>query len=392
MSSYLPAVFLRFHAFRERWEVLFHKLRRFGPEALSVEIFERPGGGVKDEPQPPRAERLPLFAVGAVVLFAAVFPVAKQRTSGMAELRADLVRAPGDKAALHKRETPVGCDRFILRHGGLRPGAGRIVDIDLVILRVLEEIPLEPSGGGARCADDGGEIDLLDLAVFDLFIHDAQRLGVFRRDHDAAGIAVDAIAERGRKAVLPRRVPLALCAEIRLDIGDERIPAPLPRAVAEDARLFVHEQDVFVLIDDIEPGGRDLAPGIFLPRRFKKLVREIDAHRVALGEARLALCRAAVDLYILFPQRLLQQRFRDKRRRLAHEPVEPLPGVVPADGKFLHCPSASVSSRSKFRSARRRKNAVAHADTTSAIGKHHHTLPTFPVSDRRYAAGMSATT
>ena len=54
------------------------------------------------------------------------------------------MRAPGDKAALHKRETPVGCDRFILRHGGLRPGAGRIVDIDLVILRVLEEIPLEP--------------------------------------------------------------------------------------------------------------------------------------------------------------------------------------------------------------------------------------------------------
>ena len=91
-------------------------------------------------------------------------------------------------------------------------------------------------------------------------------------------------------------------------------------------------------------------------------------------------------------QRLLQQRFRDERRRLAHEPVEPLPGVVPADGKFLHCPSASVSSRSIFRSARRRKNAVAHADTTSAIGKHHHTLPTFPVSDRRYAAGMSATT
>ena len=94
-----PAVFSRFHAFRERREVLFHELRRFGPEALSVEIFERPGGGVKGEPQPPRAERLLLFAVGAVVLFAAVFPVAEERAPGMAELRADLVRAPGDKAA-----------------------------------------------------------------------------------------------------------------------------------------------------------------------------------------------------------------------------------------------------------------------------------------------------
>ena len=70
----------------------------FGPEALSVEIFECPGGGVKDEPQPPRSRApAPFRVVGAVVLFAAVFPVAKQRTPSMAELRADLVRAPGDR-------------------------------------------------------------------------------------------------------------------------------------------------------------------------------------------------------------------------------------------------------------------------------------------------------
>ena len=309
----------------------------------------------------------------------------------MAELCADLVRPPGDEPALHERETPVRRERSVFRHGGFRPRARRIVDIDLIVLRVLEEIPLEPSGSGTRHADNGGKIDLLNLAVFDLFVHNAQRLGIFCRDHDAAGVAVDAVAERRRKAVLPRRVPLAFRAEIRLNVCDERVPAPLPRAVTEDARLFVHEQDIPVLIHDVEPGHGDFAPRIFLPRRLKKLVREIYAHRVALREARLALCRAAVDLNILFAQRLLQKRFRDKRRRLAHKPVEPLPGVVPADGKFLHYSSESVSFRSMSRSARRRKNAVAHADTTSAIGKHHHTLPTLPVSDRRYAAGISAT-
>ena len=62
---------------------------------------------------------------------------------------------------------------------------------------------------------------------------------------------------------------------------------------------------MFVLVDDIEPGGRDLAPGIFLPRRFKKLVREIDPHRVALGEA---VCILAVGLLLFeaIPGVLLQ--------------------------------------------------------------------------------------
>ena len=168
-----------------------------------------------------------------------------------------------------------------------------------------------------------------------------------------------------------------------------------------DGQQLLDEEQHLVYLDRFGRVENELAAYCTRYDVMKETRRAIDAlkmdeaekaRRVALGEACLALCWAPVDLYILFPQRLLQQRFRDERRRLAHEPVEPLPGVVPADGKFLHCPSASVSSRSIFRSARRRKNAVAHADTTSAIGKHHHTLPTFPVSDRRYAAGMSATT
>ena len=106
----------------------------------------------------------------------------------------------------------------------------------------------------------------------------------------------------------------------------------------------------------------------------------------------VVVCTPAVDFDPLEADVFLRQRGREQGNGLGQKAVEPLPGVVPADDKFLHCPSANVSSRSIFRSARRRKNAVAHADTTSAIGKHHHTLPTFPVSDRRYAAGMSATT
>ena len=49
-----------------------------------------------------------------------------------------------------------------------------------------------------------------DLAVADLVVQNAQRLGVFRRDDDAAGVAVDAVAKRRGKGVFPPGVPLFL--------------------------------------------------------------------------------------------------------------------------------------------------------------------------------------
>ena len=45
--------------------------------------------------------------------------------------------------------------------------------------------------------------------------------------------------------------------------------------VAQHAGLFVCQQDVFVLVDDVEPRRRDLEPGILLRGSFKKLVVDV---------------------------------------------------------------------------------------------------------------------
>jgi hypothetical protein len=45
--------------------------------------------------------------------------------------------------------------------------------------------------------------------------------------------------------------------------------------VAQHAGLFVRQQDVLVLVDDVEPRRRDLQPGVVLRGLFKKLVVDI---------------------------------------------------------------------------------------------------------------------
>ena len=117
---------------------------------------------------------------------------------------------------------------------------------------------------------DDAEIALVDLTVLDLLVEDAQRLRVLGRDHDAAGIAVDAVAEGGRERVFLARAPLALGVEIGLNVVDERFS--VLRAVVRmngKAGLFIHEQDVFVLIDDVELWRGDGQIGVLGLRRFK---------------------------------------------------------------------------------------------------------------------------
>ena len=185
------------------------------------------------------------------------------------------MRAAGQQAALDEREPPAALQRAVFRHGGLGAGLRLFRHVDLVFHRVLEQIPLQPSLGGARPAADDAEVGFFDLAVADLVVQNAQRLGVFRRDDDAAGIAVDAVAQRGGESVFGLRIPLTVLAQVGLDVRDERVPAPLARAVAQHAGLFVRQQDVLVLVDDVEPRRGNFEPGVVLRGLFKKLVVDV---------------------------------------------------------------------------------------------------------------------
>ena len=193
----------------------------------------------------------------------------------MRHLDADLVRAPGEQMALHQAQRPLGAQQLIVGDRGLGARLGAVLDIDLVLLRVLEQVVLQPPLRGLRAPVYGAEIVFLDLAVADLVVEDAQRLGVFRSDDDAAGVAVDAVAERGGEGILLPRAPLALLCEIGLDVRDQRVVVPDPGAVAEHARLLVGQEQVLILIDDADPRGADLEIGILLPGLFKEFVVDV---------------------------------------------------------------------------------------------------------------------
>ena len=185
------------------------------------------------------------------------------------------MRAPGQQPALDEREPLAALQRAVFGRGGFRPRLRLFRHVDLVFHRVLEQIPLQPSLGGLRPAADDAEVGLVDLAVADLIVQDAQRLGVFRRDDDAAGVAVDAVAERGGEGVFGLRVPFAALTQVGLNVRDERVPAPFARTVAQDTGLFVRQQNVLVLVDDVQPRRRNFQPGIFLRGSFKKLVIDV---------------------------------------------------------------------------------------------------------------------
>ena len=167
-------------------------------------------------------------------------------------LGADLVRAAGDELAFDERKAVFRLQRPIERTAGLRARLRRFGDVDAVFDSVLEEVALEFAVTRLKRAVDDAEIALVDLAVFDLLVQDAERLGGLGGDDDAAGVAVDAVAERGREGMLLTGAPFVLCVEVGLDVVDERL-AVFRAVVRVDGltRLLIDEEDVLVLIYNI---------------------------------------------------------------------------------------------------------------------------------------------
>ena len=174
------------------------------------------------------------------------------------------------------------------------------------------------------------------LAVADLVVEDAQRLGVLGGDDDAAGVAVDAVAQRGGEGVFLARPPFALLGEVGLDVGDERVVVPDARAVAQHARLFVGKEDVLVLVNDRKARRADLEVGVFLARLFKEFIVDIKLQHVAFVQVRIPFGALAVELDALEADVLLQQRFRQQGNGFPDKAVEPLAGVVFLYNQLFH--------------------------------------------------------
>ena len=92
---------------------------------------------------------------------------------------------------------------------------------------------------------------------------------------EAAGVAVDAVAQGRSKGVLVPGVPLLLLVEVGLDMGDEGAHLFVLVRVAQQARPFVEQHQVFILIDDVQVGLEDAQKGVLLPGLLEELVVDV---------------------------------------------------------------------------------------------------------------------
>ena len=144
-------------------------------ESFSVQIRKTAGIRGKTEGELVGVERLNFAVVLLVEL--AVFAVAEQGIASRCHLGSDLMGPAGDQLALDKRQPVFRLQDLISRGAGLRALLRRAGDVDAVFDGVLKEIPFERALRGLRRAVDDAKIALVNLAVPDLLVENAQRLG-----------------------------------------------------------------------------------------------------------------------------------------------------------------------------------------------------------------------
>ena len=111
--------------------------------------------------------------------------------------------------------------------------------------------------------------------VPNLFVEDAQGLGVLGGDDDAAGVPVNAVAEGGGESVLPAGVPLPLLVEVGLDVVDEGVDLLRLVGVADQALALVRKKEVLVFIDDGKVGFKNGEEAVLLRGLVKELVVDV---------------------------------------------------------------------------------------------------------------------
>ena len=185
---------------------------------------------------------------------------------------------------------------LISGHGGLGPGHRLVKHKYLLFLLVLAQEVLHLPRRWPGCAQGDAEVTLGQLVVTDFIVDDAQGLGIFGGDNDAAGIAVDAVAQGRGKGVFPPGIPLPLLVEIRLNVVYKGVH--LLRFVRMDhqARLLIQQHKVLVLIHDVKAWLKEGEEHIFLPGLVKKLIIYIQLQHIPLAQPLIPGSPLSVDL------------------------------------------------------------------------------------------------
>ncbi len=119
-------------------------------------------------------------------------------------------------------------------------------------------------------------------------------------------------------------------------MGDEGVDPLVFVRVDHQPRAFVHQQQVLVLIKDVQLGLEDRQEGVFRGGGVEELVVDVQLQDIPLHQPGVPLGPLAVELDSLKADVLLGQRSGQQGEGFGQPPVQPLAGVVGADGKFPH--------------------------------------------------------
>ena len=264
----------------------------------------------------------------------AVLAVAGERMADRGHVRADLVRAAGQKLDLQQAEIAPRLEHRVF--GADAPALVRLAarDVDAVLALVFLEIAGQRVAFLFRHAADDAQVELVHLAVLDLLVHDAQRFRVFRGHHDATGVAVDAVDQRRRKRIFLLGVVFAAVVEVVLHAGDQRIEVVVFVRVHDQARFLVEDHDVLVLVKHAD-FGRGLQEVVRLRRLREEFVLQVHRQHVAGLQACGDLAALSVQLDVLFADRLVEHGLRQVRVGFGQKFVDALVSVVRHDGNLF---------------------------------------------------------
>ena len=212
------------------------------------------------------------------------------------ELRANLVRAARAQQALAEREPVPLVHRAVIGDGLLRAGLRAAQHARALLPRLLHQVVAQRALRVLHAPMHGAQVVLFHLAPADLRIHRAQRLPVLGEDDDAAGKAVDAVAQRrGEAARL--RLPLALLVEVGLRIGQQRMHLLALGGVADQPGPLVEQHDVRILVEDRQLRADLRIERVLALRRGEPFVLHIQVDALALREHCVLVSAPAVHLH-----------------------------------------------------------------------------------------------
>ena len=259
-------------------------------------------------------------------------------------VRPDLVSTTGMQQHLAKREGRSAVQNRVFRDDLFFTVVLPIADADGIRPFILAVIGGQHGVTRLRRALYRAQIELFDLSVANLLIHHAQRPGIFGGDDDSAGVAVDAVAQRGSKAVFFVGIIFAFFIQVALHAQIERVAVVAAVLVTDDADLFVQDQKILILIEDIrDPAGLQKVV-VLLPG--KEFVADIQRQNITLVQKYVRERFFAVELDIFCSQVFVQQRTGHRFEALRQVFVQALSCVVLFDRDFSHMITASIVSKS----------------------------------------------